>query len=264
MGIRFCFELLDNFIGQFVSVFFPHAFLDTFIPTVPSEQVLKYVQHYTGAIEFLCNLRMGDPGLVCHRGHLLSLQEFPRFPDLVALLAIPPEDRYESAHEYLRKCTVDDLMLRVNPSRVKTYIEHVNAVGLLYKYWLENPVHVSNQWNTHGTVSYTEPTWSPEQRRVLDMVDSACSRSDANIAFNTLERALYVSGKPGAGKTEVLVACAIKAADKGLNVLVLCPTGSLVHTYKDRMPDTEHIVVETIHAGMCIYRQADSQVSYSA
>ena len=68
------------------------------------------------------------------------------------------------------------------------------------------------------------------------------------------ERFLFISGKPGSGKSEVLVHAAVAVASKGCEVLILCPTGALVHSYRDRLPETEHIVVETIHSGFKIFR----------
>jgi hypothetical protein len=38
----------------------------------------------------------------------------------------------------------------------------------------------------------------------------------------------------------------------GLHALVLCPTGPLVHQYRLLLPDSERIVVETIHSAMRI------------
>jgi len=35
-----------------------------------------------------------------------------------------------------------------------------------------------------------------------------------------------------------------------------------VHSYRDRLPDSENIVVETIHSAFCIYRQEDQVVQY--
>ena len=55
---------------------------------------------------------------------------------------------------------------------------------------------------------------------------------------------------------------ACHAADQGLWVNVLCPTGALVHAYKDRLPSCDRIVVETMHSGFQISRQADLVVEY--
>ena len=48
-----------------------------------------------------------------------------------------------------------------------------------------------------------------------------------------------------------------------MRVLILCPTGALVHRYRERFPDTDKIVVETIHSSFQIYREQDKVVQYS-
>ena len=48
-----------------------------------------------------------------------------------------------------------------------------------------------------------------------------------------------------------------------LRVLILCPTGQLVATYRQRLPDTELIRIETIHAGMAIYRETEALVNHA-
>ena len=76
-------------------------------------------------------------------------------------------------------------------------------------------------------------------------------------------RHLFLTGEPGSGKSEVIVHAACAAAKSGACVLALCPTGTLVHSYRDRLPDVDNIVVETIHSGFAIQRQYDKLVDYA-
>ena len=76
-------------------------------------------------------------------------------------------------------------------------------------------------------------------------------------------RHLFLAGEPGSGKSEVIVHAAYAAANSSACVLVLCPTGTLVHSYRDRLPDVDNIVVETIHSGFAIQRQYDKLVDYA-
>ena len=76
-------------------------------------------------------------------------------------------------------------------------------------------------------------------------------------------RHLFLTGEPGSGKSEVIVHAACAAAKSGACVLVLCPTGTRVHSYRDRLPDVDNIVVETIHSGFAIQRQYDKLVDYA-
>ena len=45
-----------------------------------------------------------------------------------------------------------------------------------------------------------------------------------------------------------------------LRVLILCPTGQLVASYRQRLPDSDLLRVDTIHAGLRIYREEESLV----
>ena len=86
------------------------------------------------------------------------------------------------------------------------------------------------------------------------------STDDLTVAVNAaiaLERPLLVKGEPGTGKTEVIIHAAYRAAESGARVLILCPTGALVHGYKERLPPTDQIVVETLHSGFSIARKVD-------
>ena len=76
-------------------------------------------------------------------------------------------------------------------------------------------------------------------------------------------RHLFLTGEPGSGKSEVIVHDACAAAKGGACVLVLCPTGTLVHSYRDRFPDVDNIVVETIYSGFAIQRQYDKLLDYA-
>ena len=77
------------------------------------------------------------------------------------------------------------------------------------------------------------------------------------------DRHLFLTGEPGSGKSEVIVHAACAAAKSGACVLVLCPTGTLVHSYRDRLPDVDNIVVETIQSGFAIQWQYDKLVDYA-
>ena len=81
------------------------------------------------------------------------------------------------------------------------------------------------------------------------------SNADANLDSNHF---VYLCGEPGSGKTEVIIYAAAQAAQTGAKVLIGCPTGSLVATYKDRLPGTESIVIETLHSAFAIRRGADA------
>ena len=70
-------------------------------------------------------------------------------------------------------------------------------------------------------------------------------------------RALFVTGGPGTGKTEVVLQCAWNANAEGMKVLIACPIGPLIAMYRKRIPAKSNIVVETIHNSFKITRKAD-------
>ena len=69
------------------------------------------------------------------------------------------------------------------------------------------------------------------------------------------------------GKTAVLIEAAVSAARKKIGVLIICPTGQLVHALKTQLPDEEgieNVEVNTIH-GVLQYKRpgADTKVKWS-
>eukprot|EP00973_Karenia_brevis_P088939 12335318-Karenia_brevis.AAC.1 len=77
--------------------------------------------------------------------------------------------------------------------------------------------------------------------RGIDVADANAARQASPIA-----RLLFSTGPPGCGKTEVVVQSAQASALNGGRVLIGCPAGVLVATYRDRMPSNELITVQTI------------------
>ena len=71
------------------------------------------------------------------------------------------------------------------------------------------------------------------------------------------------SSKPGSGKTELFVQYCAYAIANRLRVLILCPTGQLVASYRQRLPESDFVRVDTIHAGMHIYRGEESLVEHA-
>ena len=76
-------------------------------------------------------------------------------------------------------------------------------------------------------------------------------------------RYVHVSGVPGCGKTEAMVYSAYGLAmQERCHVAVCCPTGVLVSLYSERLPESEHIVVQTIHSlfGIAVGQELASYV----
>ena len=80
-------------------------------------------------------------------------------------------------------------------------------------------------------------------------------------AADTCPRILHVTGGPGTGKTEVIIAAAQAALQEGCRVLIAGPIGLLMSMYKLRLPADDNLVLETIHSAFKIVRDADAQYS---
>ena len=172
-----------------------------------------------------------------------------------------------SAFQYLSTVILSDLDCRARCGRRMSLAHHLNALFLLDQYVSaggdENlAARRRSDWDMADVPLLVPPRWSQEQREALQLIDEGLSVCDANCREDE-KRMLYLSGVPGSGKSEVLVHSAIRAVAGHMRVLILCPTGALVHRYRERFPDTDKIVVETIHSSFQIYREQDKMVQYS-
>ena len=91
--------------------------------------------------------------------------------------------------------------------------------------------------------------WHPEQEAVFERFEKYLKIADANTHKGAV---VYIKGPPGCGKTALFIELCIRAAAMGLYALVLCPTGPLVHQYRMNLPDSDYIMVETIHSSFRI------------
>ncbi len=108
-----------------------------------------------------------------------------------------------------------------------------------------------HQWAHQRPANTPARVWSAGQQRLLDAVSTRAFVQDANELEmqKVAARYVHVSGLPGCGKTEAMVYSAhCLAIDHGLHVAVACPTGVLVSLYSERLPETEHITVQTTHS----------------
>ena len=82
-------------------------------------------------------------------------------------------------------------------------------------------------WDTVNRPKYANRVWSEKQQEAIHAVLNAVRQSDENQKQKT-EPFLYVKGPPGSGKSAVLIEIAVRCASEGLNVVIICPTGSNV------------------------------------
>ena len=280
VGVDFAFELLDRYICQFFVMFFPHAREDEFCPSEGAD--LGYMKYFVGGLRYLDGLRWfgerGSERLLVQGAHgaLYAPEAFPvplpetplggldaHGTEVFAGNAAGAGDANlyrETSLSYLLEALVEELPIRMSKKRVATALQRVRALGLLHNEIEREPAERERkvyEWNSSSARRALVPReWSPEQQEALDYIDAQLEISDANRLAQA-HRVVAIAGEPGSGKSELLAHGAVRAADQGCHVLILCPTGSLVHSYRDRLPDTEKIMVDTVHASYCIGRKAD-------
>ena len=228
IGVRFAWELLDIYIGQFCAMFIVHTNPCEFITDKVVPEGTRFLQ---GALDSQA---------------LLNTLERKRSEE-------PEHYANLSVFEFLLHLIKADLTLRgAKLDRKKTLTFRLNAVKLLLDSTARGEVDV-DEWSAKRPTELPDRHWSLEQTMFLTAVADRLKHSDANIEG---ERFLFLTGEPGSGKTEVIIYAAAKAASTGAKVMIGCPTGALVTTYRDRLPGTDSIVVETIHSAFAIRRKA--------
>ena len=88
-------------------------------------------------------------------------------------------------------------------------------------------------------------TWSDKQQQLLGIVADRINIRNSFDMTDRLGRRVHITGGPGTCQTEVIIHAASAAAQAGRRVLISCPTGVLVHAYRERLPATDQIIVET-------------------
>ena len=242
---------------------------------------LKGCRCLVGALAYLGSLRVDVGGLRSdfYPDVLLDLEDFPRVDPVADLEAAPGAYVFPDGLDLAeRACSTDceEYLLRVvaqhmrfagsTEDRVCTQrCRLLAALHLSRKAFRASPADLAglqHKWDTvvRGRSFSAAPAWSPDQVRFFDFVREQQGidcvwQFDANMQ----KRRCFLSGAPGTGKSEVLVHAAKLVVDLGGRVLFLAPTGALVHSYLDRLPDDESIYVDTVHAALRFSRRTDRE-----
>ncbi|CAK0795801.1 unnamed protein product, partial [Prorocentrum cordatum] len=175
-----------------------------------------------------------------------------------------PEDR-EMAFLAIQAAMVRDLGLRgAKPARRYNFCSTIRASFLLVCQWLRPEADaafelIKTVWNLQRPHHLPARTWSPGQAELLRVARAALSVEDSNELrlAPVLSQFVHVFGEPGCGKSEALIYAAHEASQREARVLIACPTGVLVGQYRDRLPSTQFITVETIHSAWRVLRDYD-------
>ena len=261
--------MLDNFIGEFAIMFWPHSDIKT-VTIAASAELMQYTKFYRSTMEFLTSLRWESQTIVYAGRQRMATQAFPPgLPEysekdrLVYYDAAKDTNDFNSAADYLEFCWRVDLARRVGPNRRETFAQRIKAIRLLHQHatLCEDKSALAEKWNRQRATQLSAVVWSPEQQLIINTVAGLLLLDDAQLVEDS-NRKLFVEGDPGTGKSEVLVHMAHAAAIGGAKVLVLCPTGTLVHAYRERIPEHPNITIETLHSGLSLKREYDKVVDY--
>lgn len=228
IGIGFAWELLDIYIGQFCAMFIVHSDPNEFMPAieVPDGSKFLYGALHSKAVQKSCERHCSE-----------TKQQL-------------------SVFDYLLRRMLNELTLRgAKEDRKKTFEYRLQAMRLFQDHFEKGNIDL-REWSTKKLTELPHRHWSMEQQAFLSAVQEGLSVSDANNIDP--KRFLFLSGEPGSGKTEVILYAADQTAKTGGKVLIGCPTGSLVSTYRDRLPGSDSIAIETIHSAFAIRRNADA------
>ena len=235
-----------------------------------------------GALAYLASLRLDDGGLRSdfYPEVLLDVGDFPKFAPFDNLGVSVGSFVFGEGSLVDRafSCDCEEYLVRVVAQHLRFAGHHEDRVvtqrcRLLSALLLSRKAaRASSQdfavlqhaWDTvvRGRSFREAPKWSEDQlaffRYLDEQLDLECVWDlDANVR----KRRCFLSGPPGTGKSEVLVHAGKLAVDRGCRVLFMVPTGALVHSYLDRLPDSESIFVDTVHGAMRFSRQRDAELS---
>ena len=231
IGVRFAFELLDLFIGQYAAVCLPHCEQGCF--EAKGAEVMEYTAFFVGVMNYLEQLTWGmeEDGdwTVRHGSWHISIGAFPApLP-----LGDPVHGRISGSpvfcrgsHESAYSCSAFSYLVSIlnaevasltqSTTRRSTFLNRLYAVAALYE-WVEVPQSEKHaklsQWNYVNRRGVRSFRWSAEQEEVLAAIQRGTNVEDR--ADLDGDRYFFVSGEPGAGKSEVLIHGAVRAAEAG-------------------------------------------------
>ena len=203
VAMQFPFELLDIFVGSWAAVFLKNL-KETDVLPEPADRV---------------------PENMAHLSALLKHAKIDFLPEGSTFWQTQVKNFIYRVWE--------DLNIRgLGESRMQTFGHRIMACArVLREVALERADPAL--WSANRLFEAPRRIWSPEQQLVLNAIEQGTTITDANdLAVPLEQRVLWVTGGPGTGKTEVVIAAALAATDRGCRVLVGTPTGQLASEYR--------------------------------
>ena len=236
---------------------------------------------FAGALEYLSSWVWQSPGVICACGEILfCVEALPLVADDLGVLqevgayaqdaAVFSSDRV--AFEYLVTLAQRDLKYRgFRDERITTFTYRTEAPFQLYQNVRDcQDEHeyalLRQRWDAVNRPGYVQRVWSERQQHALDLVEQSVSYEDEEAKCSS-NRWLFIKGRPGSGKSLVLLEMAVRCAKKSLRVLIVCPAGTNVYSFKSQIPEfagAELIGADTIQAVLKYKRPGqDSKVSWT-
>ena len=264
---------------------FPHTDPIQLLP--PADQrAPKIMLHFVGAWSYLRSWRWLSPdGRVIHTpSHTFRVDSLPLYTDTAgrfiplsrhAFVAGTPVFANDTAlFSYLVDVIVRDLEFRgCRDDRTQNFRLHMVALIHFFVHIrrVNEPtfVELSRAWEHIQRPKYASRVWGEQQQNAIDLVHSFLSVEDENVKISQNQhdgRYIYLRGAPGSGKSAVLTEIALRACASQTRVVIVCPTGQLVYSFKSSLPDVpgiENISVDTL-AGLLRYqRPVDGKVRWT-
>ena len=279
VACRYWYELTDGYWGQFTLTQLPHLYAANLIPV--HYHHLVSMQNFVGAIEYLCSWKWSSEVDVIHAAGDCSFRItalplvvddeglIKRIGEYVSGEAVFASDKH--AFVYLMLLAKRDVQYRgMRDDRISCFHWKLDASFLLYHRVRHCPDDIEykcmrQSWDTLNRAKYSAMKWSGRQAEALQCIRDGVSHEDEELRAQSF-RWLFIQGAPGSGKSAVLLEAAIEHS-ASMEVLIICPTGFQVHSFKARLPERDgidNIRVDTIH-GVLNYQRpgADKKVKWS-
>ena len=101
-------------------------------------------------------------------------------------------------------------------------------------------------WDTVNRPKYRDFKWSTNQYEALKLIDERLAYDDEEEKAKST-RFMYIAGSPGSGKSACILEAALRACRNGMRVLIVCPTGQLVHSFKSQLPEVDGVTYPGRH-----------------
>ena len=275
VACRYWYELTDGYWGQLTLTQIPHLLSEDILPQ--ENRYLDAMENFAGMVEYLRTWRwQGERSVRCRSDLVFSLEALPlvvseeghiiQLSSYVAGGPVFPSDR--AAFDYMLAVAKRDLQYRgFRDDRLSSFAYKQEANYLLYVRVRDcgdevEYAYLRQCWDTLNRPKHRDLVWSVKQQEALDKVDKGISYGDEDEKRQS-SRHLYLSGAPGSGKSALILEAAIRAAKKGIKVLIVCPTGQLVHSFKAALPEfdgVENISIDTIHGVLGYKRPGKDQL----